>query len=265
MIRNKQELLRTANEMVTMVSEDLATKLTDFMSEVDTNEEELADALGIPVEELCNILEGSTDISIETFAKILIASNHMVQIMPISPWGMEVSPMVRNNRPTPPMHSGRPVPPMGRNGRMMPPMGRDGRMTPPMGRDGRMMPPMPPMGHDEQMPTHRFCGMPGLRRRATVPHNEVALPNADMSRREIIDIINENGWAEEIDMATSTRSELLGFIQSKGWTPVVAEATPEVAPTAAPTDNERIAAILAEELQRNPQLKDVVSEYLRRE
>lgn len=250
MIRNKQELLRTANEMVNMVSEDLAAKLTDFMSEVDTNAEELADALGISEEELCHIIDGGTDISIETFAKILIASNHMVQIMPISPWAA-------------PTHQtrfgGRPTPPMGRDGRMMPPM-------PPMGRDGRMMPPMPPMGREENVPTHRFCGMPGLRRRAVVPHNDVELPNADMSRREIIDIINENGWAEEIDMATSTRAELLGFIQSKGWSPVVAEtATEPVAPTATPTDSERIAAILAEELERNPQLKDVVSEYLRRE
>jgi hypothetical protein len=88
-----------------------------------------------------------------------------------------------------------------------------------------------------------------------------------MSRKDLVDTIRENGWGEELDVATATRSELINFLTEKEFVSPSASATTnaDVAETVGNTtaDTERMARLLAEELERNPHLKDIVGRYVR--
>ena len=291
MIRNKREFTNAVNEMTRRINADLQTQLGDFIEQMGTSEEELAVALDVNVDDIVAIMEGNAqNVPLDTFMKIMIGSNHVLEIKPleVTPFGGygDLPRMPRNARMTPPPHG------------MMPPMGRDGRMTPPphgmmppMGRDGRMMTPpphgmMPPMG----APSERFCGMPGLKRKNTqrppmggmVPPVGVApveMPASDnaldrMARKDLIDTIRENGWGEELDLATATRSELINFLESKEFVDsttastashveeVVNETNANTQHTTSP-DTDQMARLLAEELERNPHLKDIIGRYVR--
>ena len=219
MIRNEREFTATVTEWISRAKADLQQQLVDFMDVMQSDVNELAAALHVDPAEIEAIVSGEADtITLDTFAKILVGSNHILEIKPID------------------------ATPFGGFGDV--PHGHMPQMRPPMG--GRMTP--PPMG-----------GMPPM-------HEEHEVSPMDrMSRKDIIDTIRANQWDSEIDMTTATRAELIDFLSQKNFmTDEVTPQTPHTTETTTPkaTDASRIAELLTAELERNPQLKEVIGKYL---
>lgn len=106
MPKTRSELLAMSADWAQRAKEDIRAQIENFMSKVETSEEELAYALGIPEDEMHAILSGDGSISLETFAKILIATEHALAIQPIedTPMGNYRNPLPRAQR----------MPPLGR-------------------------------------------------------------------------------------------------------------------------------------------------------
>ena len=95
MVKNRAELVSMSKEWTKRAMSDLRGQIISFMENVGTDSEELAYALGITVDELNAIISGCGEISLSTFAKILIATDNVIEIKPINatPFGrMEEMP-----------------------------------------------------------------------------------------------------------------------------------------------------------------------------
>ena len=84
MIKNRTELLSMAADWVRMAKDDLRTQILGFIEEVGTSAEEIAHALGISMGELEQIISGNGEITLSTFAKILIATDNVIEIKPLA-------------------------------------------------------------------------------------------------------------------------------------------------------------------------------------
>ena len=73
---NREQLQRLASEWTRMAKNDIRNKVISFMREVDASERELAYVLAISDGELKQILEGNGEITLSTFAKLLIATGN---------------------------------------------------------------------------------------------------------------------------------------------------------------------------------------------
>lgn len=269
MIKNRRELEALAAQWTTRAKNDLRNQMIEFIEANGTNEAELADALAISLDEIDQILNGNGEISLTTFAKLLIATDNVIEIKPVNVMRQQFGGRMPQ------------MPPQGRMPRMQrgsmpqghmpfPPMGD--MPTPPMceGMEGYPMPPM------EEMPkAPRFGGMPGMAQRMKknqpnrlpngrfAPKNQpqtqmqrVSLDELDLDelgKFELVNIIRQNHWESEIDL-NSRRGELIEFLNYKinSPQPMVEQET----------ENDKIARMLAEEVARNPHLKDMVKKYL---
>lgn len=271
MIKNRRELENIAAQWMGHAMNDLREQLISFIEQNGTNEVELANALTVPVEEIESILNGGGDIALSTFAKLLIGTENVIEIKPASVMKQHGFPP-RGRMPMPPMGEGRmPRRPMGMP---MPPMGEGF--------------PMPPMG--EEMPT-RFGGMPGVSKKVSnkpnrLPNGRFAPKNMpksgmqrvrledleldELGRNELCDIIAQNHWDSEIDLNSARRGELIDFLSYKmnqNEMPQM-ETNRRTSTVGAPTENEemserdKIARLLAEEVERNPHLKELVKKYI---
>ena len=253
MIKNRRELEAATRQWMGRAKEDLRNQMIAFIEANGTNEHELSEALGISLDEIDRILNGG-EISLSTFAKLLIATDNVIEIKPVEVMKQQFGGRMPQSR------------------MQMPHMG--GRMPfPPMG-DGY---PMPPMG--EEIPqVHRFGGMPGMGQRVKknqpnrLPNGRFAPKNQpqvqrvrldemdldELGKNELIDIIRQNHWETEIDL-NARRGELIEFLNYKIHTP-----EPEAMTNAQheETENERIGRMLFEEVKRNPHLKEMVKKYL---
>ena len=81
---NRKKLQALASDWVRMAKNDIRTKANDFMEKVGATPKELAYVLAISEGEMQQILEGNGEITISTFAKLLIATNNVIEIKPIS-------------------------------------------------------------------------------------------------------------------------------------------------------------------------------------
>lgn len=81
---NREQLQRLASEWVRLAKNDIRTKAINFMDETDSNPSELAYHLGLSEGEIRQIIEGNGEITISTFAKLLIATGNALEIKPIS-------------------------------------------------------------------------------------------------------------------------------------------------------------------------------------
>lgn len=275
MIRNRRELESVAAQWTARAKNDLRNQMIAFIEQNGTNEGELADALAISVDEIDQILNGNGEISLSTFAKILIATDNVIEIKPAAVMKQHGFQPQRGRMPMPPMGEGRMARrPMG--GGFPMPTPQDGYPLPPMGEGF----PMPPMG--EEMPPFgsmpRFGGMPmGKKTKKSQPrlaNGQFAPKNAkpcgvkrvnlseldldELGRNELCDIITQNHWESEIDLNGSRRGDLINFLNYKIQEPQqVVSSVPQEE-----TENERIGRMLAEEVARNPHLKEMVKKYL---
>lgn len=280
MIKNRRELENLANQWMGHAMNDLREQLIAFIEQNGTDEVELANALTVPTEEIERILNGDGDIALSTFAKLLIGTENVIEIKPaavlkqqgfVPPRGrMPMQPMGEGRMPRRPMMGGMPMPPMGESY------------------------PMPPMPMGGEMP-QRFGGMPGMNKKAAkapsipnrLPNGRFAPKNApkggmqrvrledldfdELGRNELCNIITQNHWDSEIDLNTTRRGELIDFLAFKMNQNEMPQPQPtnvrravnveEQAPREL-SEKEKIAQMIAEEVERNPHLFDAVKKYL---
>ena len=230
---NREQLQRLASEWTRMAKNDIRNKVISFMGEVDASERELAYVLAISDGELKQILEGNGEISLSTFAKLLIATGNALEIKPI-----EDTPISDyENIPTEEEFE-RPLPRPNVFARqkpqpMQPQFGRPNfsRPIPPMHEeDGNdFIPPMPeelcramegrygrPVHRPEQPRDEygRFASKHPQIRKEETPRREVS-PFESKSTDELVKIIRERLWDSEINLNRASKEELVAFLDEK--------------------------------------------------
>lgn len=230
---NREQLQKLASEWTRMAKNDIRNKVISFMREVDASERELAYVLAISDGELKQILEGNGEITLSTFAKLLIATGNALEIKPIEdtpisdyeniPTEEEFErPLLRPNvfarqKPQP----------------MQPQFGRPSfsRPIPPMHEeDGNdFIPPMPEelrraMEERYDRPVHRpeqprdeygrFAPKHPQMRKEEAPRREVS-PFESKSTDELVKIIRERLWDSEINLNRASKEELVAFLDEK--------------------------------------------------
>ena len=216
-----------------MAKNDIRNKVISFMREVDASERELAYVLAISDGELKQILEGNGEITLSTFAKLLIATGNALEIKPI-----EDTPISDyENIPTEEEFE-RPLPRPNVFARqkpqpMQPQFGRPSfsRPIPPMHEeDGNdFIPPMPEelrraMEERYDRPVHRpeqprdeygrFAPKHPQMRKEEAPRREVS-PFESKSTDELVKIIRERLWDSEINLNRASKEELVAFLDEK--------------------------------------------------
>lgn len=268
---NREQLQRLASEWTRMAKNDIRNKVISFMREVDASERELAYVLAISDGELKQILEGNGEISLSTFAKLLIATGNALEIKPIedTPIGdYENIPTEEEfNRPLPrPNIFERPKPQP-----MQPQFGRPSfsRPIPPMHEEdeNHFIPPIPeglrremeerygrPIHRPEQPRDEhgRFAPMrPKVR--------EEVSPFESKSTDELMKIIRERLWDSEINLNRASKAELVAFLDEKNKR--MSEYKRMRALEEDPKVNE-FKAKLKNTLNNNPHLRDWVKKFL---
>ena len=230
---NREQLQKLASEWTRMAKNDIRNKVISFMREVDASERELAYVLAISDGELKQILEGNGEITLSTFAKLLIATGNALEIKPIedTPIGdYENIPTEEEfERPLPrPNVFARQKPQP-----MQPQFGRPNfsRPIPPMHEeDGNdFIPPMPEelrraMEERYDRPVHRpeqprdeygrFAPKHPQMHKEEAPRREVS-PFESKSTDELVKIIRERLWDSEINLNRASKEELVAFLDEK--------------------------------------------------
>jgi transcriptional regulator with XRE-family HTH domain len=239
---NAQILHQSANLWVKQAKQDIANRIREFLNETGLSVHQMANDLNLDVNELNSILRGGTP-TFETFAVLMLAAGLVMEIKSIE--DVDV-PMDRNGMPIPegfddedldeediddeeeeepepeprrfaprsqrsifddfhrePAPEPAPVQqPRAANGRFMPwpknPAERGvGAPVPPPG-----MPPMPGM-----RPAPMFGG--------AAQNGNRRPPFAEMNREELVNIVREHLWQNEIDLANVGREQLVRFLEDK--------------------------------------------------
>lgn len=289
MVKNRAELVSMSKEWTKRAMSDLRGQIISFMENVGTDSEELAYALGITVDELNAIISGCGEISLSTFAKILIATDNVIEIKPIgaTPFGdMEEIPNpsmlpmeMRNGSVShgrkhvmPQMTESQPRDSKGRftkvkkNVEQIPSydeflkMIKDGEIPEPTDSMRKMFKMAKGMPIPMPMDTHRFNGMPSAKKmNCSTPTRQLEVP-----RRELVSTIVDNGWDDEIDIMNSTSAELMEFLMSMGLTPSHFERMKNEAEQNSQTNEskkERIMQMLSDELDKNPHLLEQIRRF----
>ena len=230
---NREQLQKLASEWTRMAKNDIRNKVISFMREVDASERELAYVLAISDGELKQILEGNGEISLSTFAKLLIATGNALEIKPIedTPIGDygNIPSEEEFERPLPrPNVFARQKPQP-----MQPQFGRPSlsRPIPPMHEEdvNDFIPPMPEelrraMEERYDRPVHRpeqprdeygrFAPKHPQMHKEEAPRREVS-PFESKSTDELVKIIRERLWDSEINLNRASKEELVAFLDEK--------------------------------------------------
>lgn len=230
---NREQLQKLASEWTRMAKNDIRNKVISFMREVDASERELAYVLAISDGELKQILEGNGEITLSTFAKLLIATGNALEIKPI-----EDTPISDyENIPTEEEFE-RPLPRPNVFARqkpqpMQPQFGRPNfsRPIPPMHEENGndFIPPMPEelrrameerydrLVHRPEQPRDeygRFAPKHPQMHKEEAPRREVS-PFESKSTDELVKIIRERLWDSEINLNRASKEELVAFLDEK--------------------------------------------------
>lgn len=84
MVKSREELLEVASEWTNKAMLELKEKMSEFMDEHDADVEEIAHITGLRIATVEAILDGEGDIRISDLAKLLVATDQVLQIMPAS-------------------------------------------------------------------------------------------------------------------------------------------------------------------------------------
>jgi len=224
---NTNLLRQSATAWVQQAKQDIANKIREFLNESGISLPQMANDLGLDINELNNILNGGAP-SLMTFATLMIASGLVMEIKPVEETAM-------------PMQNGMPIPqgpmPAGMPGRPMPGMRQRPAHQPapsmfddfhrepapepapiqqqPRGANGRFKPwpkpqgnaPIPPAGMPipGMRPAPMFGGQPNGQRP----------PFSTMSREQLVDIVRQHLWHNEIDLANVDHAQLVRFLEDK--------------------------------------------------
>ena len=289
MVKNREQLVAMSREWTNRAINDLRSQIIAFIEAHGTSKEELAHALTISTDEITRILNGNADITLSTFAKILIATDNVIEIKPIEatpfgrfknmpnptkmPMGMR-NPRLAAQRQRGGMPFGEELPtpqsqPRDKNGRFVSTKGRGTAEPIPSYEDFMHMMengeiPAPPMGMQPM-----GCRKPhGMRARHTMSPMETPFVNEEVvvtpPRRELVATIVDNGWDDAIDIMNSTSEELMAFLESMGLSRSHFERMANAETTATPLNESKKDAImqmLSEELDKNPHLFEQVKKF----
>lgn len=245
---NREQLQKLASEWTRMAKNDIRNKVISFMREVDASERELAYVLAISDGELKQILEGNGEISLSTFAKLLIATGNALEIKPIEdtpigdyeniPTEEEFErPLPRPNvfacpnpQPMQPQFDrpsfSRPIPPMHEEdekrsifdsvdfGQMHPEgFAREMARRAMEEREANGGRPVhrPEQPRDEY---GRFAPKHPQMHKEEAPRREVS-PFESKSTDELVKIIRERLWDSEINLNRASKAELVVFLDEK--------------------------------------------------
>lgn len=229
---NRQMLQSLASDWTRMAKNDIRTKIIEFMNEVDTTPQELAYALAISDGELQQILEGNGEITLSTFAKLLIATGNALEIKPIeqTPIGNyhntrcvddlppipNMPPLARMTRPRPAVRTEQRNNVFNRERSQQHPIGNQETQRILFGHDMPIMPPI--FNHEEEEPRIEHTKQPRdahgrfqRREQPQVPQSKFA----SMTRQKLIEIIKNHLWDSEIDVNSVTFSNLVKFLEEK--------------------------------------------------
>lgn len=230
---NREQLQKLASEWTRMAKNDIRNKVISFMREVDASERELAYVLAISDGELKQILEGNGEITLSTFAKLLIATGNALEIKPIEdtpisdyeniPTEEEFErPLPRPNvfarqkpQPTQPQFGrpsfSRPIPPMHEEdgNDFIPPMPEELRRAMEERYDRPVHRPEQP--RDEY---GRFAPKHPQMHKEEATRREVS-PFESKSTDELVKIIRERLWDSEINLNRASKEELVAFLDEK--------------------------------------------------
>ena len=224
---NRQKLQSLASEWVRLAKNDIRHQVIEFMEGNDTNPRNLAYILGISEGEMSQILEGNGEITLTTFAKLLIATGHALEIKPIG----ETPIGTYDNVPSEPMHQPRPNI-FERHNTNCPHFTRPTRSFD----EDEMFEDFPSM--DDEIPSfEEFCREMDKKRKVAktqqprdehgrfmpkTPIHDVpkkpkmpTSPFETMSRSELEKIIRERLWDTEIDIEDAEKAELVEFLDEK--------------------------------------------------
>lgn len=262
MIKSKEQLRRIANGVANQIKEDIRKRIVEFMEAMGTDEMELADALDITVEELDEIMGGTCEIPLTTFAKLIVASEHTIEIKPCAkvnaPFNRMSKPSTQRQRTRPQMNDGEAIPSYEEFQRMV----AEGKIPPPPRgmRMGHMPPHMPPFMGNERMEAPTVN--PRQMRQTPMHRQEMGGNELDsMSRRDLVNTVMTNGWDNEIDLLNATRSDIIEFLIEKGFH-TEEQAVEQPTNTVQSDKVGKMAAALAEVLQNNPQLASILEKYV---
>ena len=181
----------------------------------------MANDLGLDINELNNILNGGSP-SLMTFATLMIASGLVMELKPVE----ETAMPMQNGMPIPqgPMPAGmpgRPVP--GMHQRPAPSMFDEFHREPapepapiqqqPRAANGRFRP-WPKPAAPVQQPHPAMPGMRPAPMFGAQPNGQ-RLPFSSMSREQLVDIVRQHLWHNEIDLANVDHAQLVRFLEDK--------------------------------------------------
>jgi DNA-binding phage protein len=241
---NSYEIQKAARGFVQQMKDDIRNKLNQFTRETGITIRQMARDLGLNEDDLDRIKNGDGNVSLETFATLIIANGLVLEVKPISE-----API--------PTHNGVPVPP--RNG-FVP---RNGQMPPPppgffdsIRRNGDR----PDAATNSQPRDSRGRFMS----RTAEPHRPASRPAnspdfASMEREKLIDIIQTKLWDSEIDVNRSSREQLVRFLENKNRRLAELQARKEAENDPAVTElRDKIKATL----ENNPHLRNVLKNLI---
>lgn len=197
---NREELQRLASEWTRIAKNDIRNKVISFMEKVCTDESELAYALALSNGELKQILEGDGEITLSTFAKLLIATGHALEIRPI-----EETPIARyDNFPSEDEPNCRAYNPPSFNDSMS--CTRQEEFARAMAEKAcRRQAHRPTQPRDEH---GRFMSTRTKVEKKTSPFESMTVD-------ELVKIIKERLWDFEIDLNRASKEELVDFLNGK--------------------------------------------------
>ena len=215
---NTNLLRQSANAWAQQAKQDIAQKIREFLNESGISLPQMANDLGLDINELNNILNGGTP-SLITFATLMIASGLVMEIKPVEESGMPMQNgmPVPQGMPMPGMHQrpgrpARPNPSMFDNFQRIPVEEPAPMQHQPRGANGRFQP-WPKNSAPAARPVPGMRPMPGMF--GGQPQQDNRPPFSTMSREQLVDIVQEHLWQDEIDLANVDRDQLVRFLEEK--------------------------------------------------
>ena len=226
---NTELLHQSAQAWIQQAKQDIANKIREFINESGITLSQMANDLGLNVNELNSIMNGGVP-SFETFVILMIASGNVMEIKPVN----EANIPMQNGMPMPqgPMPQGVGLP---RPGGFVP--GRQRQPEPSMFDEFERIPaPEPaPVQHQPRAANGRFQPWPRTapaNRQQPAPGHfagqgipfgghfagqncQQRPPFSTMSREQLVDIVQEHLWQDEIDLANVDHAQLVRFLEEK--------------------------------------------------
>lgn len=261
----REEMSQIVTDVKNRISADVSNQLSNFFATHGVSLDEFCTFTDVNRDEVCRILGGNGNISLDTFVKIMVATGNAIEIKSIVP--KSNGHASRMNRPNMliPHSNNMPFRRMGE----MPVNAQMGRMP----FDGRMVHNCP-RPWDNAHNTNEVT--PIIDEPQVNTHNDVTIRHSmnslhSKSREELVDMVCNLGLENEIDLRRATRSALINFlVRNSDNTPMIDEmrctSMENVGNSRPVSETETEASDLSQVMEKihrlmtsNPQLKENIT------